>query len=102
MAQKPIYAGAKGVELKVNISGVDTLNGAVNCKYYVIGPGETDEAEWVATPITDTNTLVHKTAQDEPLLEGTYKIHPYFELGDFKGRWSPVSFIVWPHWKKPQ
>lgn len=102
MIQDPIYVGTTGLSVKVELVNVETLNGAVNCKFYVMIPGEEAEATWVATPIVDTNILEYKIPANAPLVEGTYKLHPYFELGDFKGRWSPVNLIVWPHWKRPK
>lgn len=100
--QEPIYAGTKGLSIKIALNNVTSLNGAINCKFFVMIPGATTEIEWAATPIINTNILEVVTQESEPLREGIYLIHPYFELGVFKGRWSPSSIVVWPLWKKPK
>lgn len=102
VTQEPIYAGTTGLTIKIGLNNVESLNGAVNCKFFVQIPGATEEVVWAAAPVLDTNMLQFVTPLEVPLVEGTYNMHPYFELGAFKGRWSPASMVVWPHWKKPK
>ena len=89
-----LYEGTTGFVLDVEIDGVASLAGVANAKLYVIPPRSRDEEEWSVTVEVEDKLFRHVIPADAPVVRGTYRIQPYFELEDFKGRWGSITLVV--------
>ena len=94
MSQAKLYAGTVGFVLDVKINGVESLQGVTGAKFYVVPPRTKEEEIWPVTIEVADKLFRHVIPQDKPVVRGTYKIQPYFELGDFKGRWGMITLQV--------
>lgn len=90
-----LYEGMIGVVFDIEIVGIDSLTGVQNASLHVMRPDGTEE-QWAVTLQMETNVFRHISTT--PLVAGRYKVQPYFELGDFQGRWGTVNFKVKNHW----
>lgn len=93
MSTAKIYEGTLGLTLDIFISGVESFTGIQNAKLFVTPPDTKIEEEWPVTLEMESKVFRH-VVLSKPLVRGTYKVQPYFELGDFKGRWGALSFSV--------
>ena len=93
MSTAKIYEGTLGLTLDVFISGVESFTGIQNAKLFVIPPDTKIEEEWPVTLEMEAKVFRHVVLL-KPLVRGTYKVQPYFELGDFQGRWGALTFSV--------
>ena len=89
-----LYEGTTGFVLDVEIDGVASLVGIANAKLFVIPPRSSDEEEWPVTVVVEDKLLRHVVPASAPVVRGTYRIQPYFELDGFKGRWGAITLVV--------
>jgi hypothetical protein len=88
-----IYKGAIGLLVEIDLQ--EDISAATIKRIYVKKPDGTI-VTWSAT-VYDTTKLHYVTQSTDLAAAGKYKLQPYIEIGDFKGRGTPVSFTVYPY-----
>jgi hypothetical protein len=95
MAENKIYKGDVGTVFIVDVG--ESLADASVVKLYVAKPNG-EAPEWAATKYGDTS-LKYTAAQGDLDVAGLYKVQPYVEKPDWKGRGNTVSFTVHEYFK---
>lgn len=94
MAIAKLYEGTTGFVLDIKILNCDNFSGITNAMFFVKPPKSKIEEEWSVTVEVDDGIFRHVVPDDYLLVPGTYRIQPYFEVDDFKGRWGTVTLEV--------
>jgi hypothetical protein len=87
-----IYVGDIGVKIEMSVNIDVSL---ISLAKFVCRKPNGRTVEWVAQ-IDATNGILYYITQEGDLnISGEYKIQPYVEMGDFKGRGEPAILRVY-------
>jgi len=87
-----IYAGDIGVKIEMSVN-VD-VSSILLAKFICRKPNG-KKVEWSAQTDTTNNILYYITGPGDLDISGEYKIQPYIEINDFKGRGEPAILRVY-------
>ena len=87
-----IFKNSTGVRIIITVSGIADVSTASNIMFYYKKPSGAT-GFWVGS-VESATSFSYATSTDDLSEVGTYELQPYFELGEWKGRGTIVTFTV--------
>ena len=86
------YVGDVGVQIEMDVNVDVSL---ISFAKFICRKPNGKKVEWIAKINTTKNMLYYITQPGDLDVPGEYKIQPYAEIEDFKGRGDPAVFRVY-------